>query len=252
MVAGFANNTDIYVWRIDLNLGFEHPDVVERALSDDERSRAARYRLARDREQYRICRFALRQILGSILKINPAALEFTQNAYGKPQLTAGDLRFNLSHSGAFGLIAVANGRELGIDIERMRPLEDALEIASRFFSPGEVQRLSALADDAERTRAFLECWTRKEAFIKAVGEGLSHPLDTFCVSFFPDTSASLQLGTHASDRWVMVNINAAPDYCAALVFERLAIRPEPRVIQREWGPPGCLDITSQRAVISLD
>jgi 4'-phosphopantetheinyl transferase len=203
------------------------------------------FTFAHDRDRFTICRAALGYILAAALDVDPVAIDIVTGPHGKPQLARRDLRFNISHSGSRALIALTQGRALGVDIEEPRPFEDMQAIATRCFSPKEAQRLCALTDPVAVTRAFFECWTRKEAFIKAVGEGLSHPLDTFCVTFFPDEKVELCIGTQTSDRWALVDIDVGPGYTAALVYERRPDAPDCRVIYREWEPPGyCNDSRS--------
>lgn len=210
----------VHVWRIDL----EQPDAIldglEDLLAEGEKARAQRFRFVRDRRRFTVARAALRQILAGRLGVKPRSIEFSTGAYGKPYLTERTFRFNVSHSGGLALVAVARNRELGVDIEELRPMDDAEELADRFFSASESRKLRAAPDSASRIRGFFECWSRKEAFIKALGEGLSHPLDSFEVSFYPDTAVTLRLGSGDSGKWVLRNIDPGPGYCGAIVFER--------------------------------
>jgi 4'-phosphopantetheinyl transferase len=227
---------DIQLWQVDLAQSTANPEELARTLSKDEQDRAKCFKFVRDRHRFTICRAALRQIIATTLEVDPVALEFLMGPHGKPRLARSDLRFNISHSGPRALIALTQERELGVDIEETRPFDDMLGIARRFFSPSEAERLCALPDPAAVTRAFFECWTRKEAFIKALGDGLSHPLDTFCVTFFPDETVELRISTQASDRWALLNIDAGPGYTAALVFEHRPDGPDCRVVHRRWEP----------------
>lgn len=228
---------DIYVWRVDLTHPDANPDELKHVLADHERSRALDFKFPRDSRRFVVARAALRHILATVLDTEPRSLQFSTSIYGKPRLTKGNVHFNLSHSGTVALIAVARDRELGIDIEEMRYLDDAVSIARNFFAPEEARRLAVMTDRATIIRAFFECWTRKEAFIKATGEGLSRPLDGFQVTFFPDEIAELRIRSGDSGSWTLVDMNPGPGYCAALVYEQLANRPTPRIIQREWQPP---------------
>ena len=136
----------------------------------------------------------MREILGEQLAVAPQSLQFDVAEHGKPHLAGtharAALQFNLSHSGDRGLVGWANGRRLGVDIEVWRPLGDEAALVRRFFSPAENAAYEALAP-TERTRGFFECWTRKEAYIKAVGRGLGLPLDSFDVSFGADVAPAL-------------------------------------------------------------
>jgi 4'-phosphopantetheinyl transferase len=148
-------------------------------LSPDEQERAARFVFREDRRRYIVARARLRQLLGARLRVSPEKIEFQYGAAGKPALAAshGDLRFNLSHCEDVAVYAFADAAEVGVDVEREREIEDAEAIAERCFSPAE--------RDACRALGFLYCWTRKEAFVKALGSGLSSPLPELDVSAAP-------------------------------------------------------------------
>jgi len=161
---------------------------VLKSLVPDERQRAERFRFERDRRRFIVAHGVLRDILGRYLKCSPAQVSFSYNQYGKPALAqeseAIGLRFNMSHSHEVALYALTRAREVGVDVELLREDFASLEIAERFFSRSEVALLNSLAPEL-RTDGFFNCWTRKEAYIKALGEGLSHPLDRFAVSLAP-------------------------------------------------------------------
>jgi 4'-phosphopantetheinyl transferase len=163
--------------------------------------------------------------LSRYLDISPGLLRFSYNRYGKPALVdaAGDasLRFNVSHSGGVALYAVTRGREVGLDVEAIRADLASLEIAVRFFSQAEVATLRALPAE-QQTLGFFNCWTRKEAYIKALGEGLSRSLQSFAVSLTPGETASLLSSNDDPDepaRWSLVELNPAEGYVAALAVE---------------------------------
>src|SRR5262249_23128168 len=147
-------------------------------LSPEERERADRFHFARDRDRFVIAHAVLRQILALYLQSQPELIQFVQQKHGKPELAPESnplgLTFNLSHSGEVALVAVAAHMQLGVDVELMRSDFGGEEIAERFFSRPEVEKLRLLAAH-QRTRAFFQCWTRKEAYLKARGEGLSIP-----------------------------------------------------------------------------
>lgn len=179
-------------WRVRLDVP---PDAAARlaaTLTDDERSRSARLRSERDRQRFVIAHGALREILGRYLDAPPGGIRFTYNAFGKPDLAtdAGSrLRFNLAHSGDLALVAVAPDAAVGVDVERVRALPNHAEIARCFFTAEEAERLQRLPGDLQ-TNAFFECWTRKEAYAKARGEGIASnqvpPADGWsCSSFEP-------------------------------------------------------------------
>lgn len=220
-------NDEVHVWKVDLSATV--PDV--RLLSRDEHERAARFHFERDRQHFKASRSALRIILGRYLNLPPESLEFAQTEYGKPFLTnleAAGVLFNLSHSGEVALIAVAREREVGVDVEFMRADFATNEVAEHFFSMAEIYTLSGLEPHL-RTQAFFSCWTRKEAYVKARGEGLSMPLDVFDVSLAPDVSAAMlnnRVDKSEPARWIFQDLHIAPDYAGALVVEALASRPD--------------------------
>jgi len=213
------------IWSVRL----DRPDALfrrlETALSADERQRASRFVLDRDRRRFVERRAALRTILGSYLALSPADVVLVRDAKGKPLLAASNgapsLCFNTSHSAHWAVVAVAHNRAVGVDVEKIRRLPDIYSVAQRFFSPGEIAVLDRL-DGHERLVAFFNCWTRKEAYIKARGEGLSMPLDAFDVSLAPGEPAAL-LRNHVDEtdvaRWEMRSIPVAAGYVAAMVVE---------------------------------
>jgi 4'-phosphopantetheinyl transferase len=181
-------------------------------LSADERERAARFRFDRDRDRFIVCRGTLRELLGARMCVPPAHLQFVYGRFGKPSLNESDLRFNVSHARCMGMIAITRGREVGCDIERIDPLF-ADSIPEQFFSPYEVSSLRALPE-SDQCGAFFRCWTRKEAFMKACGLGMSLPLDSFDVTIAPHQPAALLRG---ADGWSLHSVDAPPGYAAALV-----------------------------------
>ena len=225
---------EIHIWTVALTPPQSGLSALSSLLSPDETARAARFRFACDRERFIVHRAALRQILAAYTSADPRSLDFIPGPYGKPRLAASPLCFSASHSGPLALIALALDCELGIDLEQHRDLNDALALAARFFHPRESQRLAALADPATRRRAFFECWTRKEAFIKALGEGLSHPLDSFEVTLYPDQSPILRHSDGQPLPWQLQNLPPAPNYSAALVYPQPH---HPRRIHHQWPPP---------------
>ena len=190
-------------------------------LSCDERERANRFRFAQHRQHYIVARAGLRQLLGERLRVKPAAIELVETEHGKPKLgtahAASNLEFNLSHSGSLVLYAFTLGVPVGIDVELIRDIPDADHLAESFFSATEVSSLRALPP-SRRPLAFLACWTRKEAFIKALGEGLSCPLDSFDVTIDPDEPARItRIGTRSGThiQWAMRAFRPLPQYIAA-------------------------------------
>ncbi|HTE19654.1 MAG TPA: 4'-phosphopantetheinyl transferase superfamily protein [Armatimonadota bacterium] len=214
---------EVHVWRAPLADVGAVPDVWRQSLSDDERERAGRFRFARDRERFTYCRSVLRLLLGSYLGLRAGDVPLSYGSSGKPAV-AGDgvadgLRFNLSHCKDLALFAFARGRDLGIDIERLRGDIAVMEIAGRFFSPRERAHLLALPEHL-RTPSFFWGWVRKEAYIKALGEGLHIPLDGFDVSMEPSPSASaVPLPDGEGHVWLTLDLDLGPHHAAALVVE---------------------------------
>lgn len=209
---------EVHVWSASRDAGEAEVESHRALLTAEERARADRFVRPEDRRRFAIGRGTLRRILGGYLGRDPASLRFAHNPHGKPGLEGTSLRFNLSHSGSLMLVAVADGRELGVDIEQVRPEFGGEAIARRFFAPAEVEALLALPA-ADRTLAFFRGWSRKEAYIKAVGKGLAMPLDQFEVEIRPDRPAAL-LATRPDSaeagRWTLVELPAEPGYAAAL------------------------------------
>jgi 4'-phosphopantetheinyl transferase len=179
---------EVHVWRAQLELPSSQVQRLRGILTDDELDRAKRFSFERDRQRFIAARGILRSILSHYITINPGDLRFYYNQYGKPFL-APDFssylhNFNLSHSGHMALYAITRNREIGVDVERVHSGFAYEEIAKHFFSVNEVAILGAIPIE-KRLEAFYQCWTRKEAYIKAHGKGLSLPLDSFDVSFAP-------------------------------------------------------------------
>ena len=187
-------------------------------LSSSERQRAARFKLERDRRRFIVARATLRRLLAQRLAARPEAIEITYGAHGKPALAQG-LRFNVSHCDDLAVYAFSESREVGIDVEAVRELDDADDLAEHFFSRGENEAYRGLAAH-ERPLGFFNCWTRKEAFVKALGEGLSHPLDGFDVSLAPREAAKiLRVAQRPGDEcgWRLESFRPAPGFVAAVV-----------------------------------
>ena len=214
---------DVHVWLADVDASGPARERLVSALSADERARAARFCFERDRRRYAHCRGVLRHLLAAYLNVDPRDSVFQTGPNGKPHLArpaARQLAFNVSHSEALALIAVSRRGEVGIDIEAYRPLPDRDVLARQFFSPNESARLGSLPETC-RAAAFFTCWSRKEAFVKAVGDGLSYPLAAFDVAFAPGEPPRLDVpgDRPGADRWALEALAAPPGYAAALVTE---------------------------------
>jgi 4'-phosphopantetheinyl transferase len=221
---------DIHVWRASLDQPAVPLEQLERTLSGDERERSARFYFERDRQRYIVGRGTLRIILSRYLAIEPGQLQFRYGTHGKPALalaTGGErLRFNLSHSQDLALYAVGCDREVGVDLEYARRVSDIEQIAERFFSPREYAAFQTLSTD-QRFQAFFDCWTRKEAYIKAIGDGFSIPLDQFDVSLAPGEPARLMsIGGDPlkASGWSLRELLPAPGFVAALAVEGQGLR----------------------------
>ncbi len=209
------------VWRAHLNLPDDSLKLLESTLSEDETERAARFHFPADRDRFIAAHGCLRDVLARYLHCEPNQLIFSINQYGKPALHDHKLEFNLSHSGDFALAAVTSEREVGVDIERIRSDMELESIARRYFSQSEVSELLALTSE-QRIPGFFNCWTRKEAYIKARGLGLSLPLESFDVSLTPNEPAIFQAtrpDPQEAARWIMLSLDVDPRYAAAVAVE---------------------------------
>lgn len=210
----------LHVWAIQPSLAWPQYDDLYRLLTPEECQRAARFHFERDRLTYVTARSLLRRLLGRYLHVEPAAIQFGYTEYDKPFISVPEtsLQFNVSHSGDVVLLAFADDVQVGVDVESIRPIADAPHIVTRFFSPTEIASWHSLPD-TQQTTAFYTCWTRKEAYIKARGEGLSHPLDQFDVTLRPDEPAALRTGRSA-ETWSIAPLPMPDRYAAAIVFGR--------------------------------
>jgi 4'-phosphopantetheinyl transferase len=211
---------EIHVWRAFLDRGEAMLRRLEATLSSDEKARATRFSFERDRNAFVVTRGVLRELLGRYTGRSAADVEFDYNLHGKPFLReiSVDLpvEFNISHSHGVALLGFAVGRQLGIDVELVRPNRANDDVAERYFSPREVAELRALPLSL-RVEGFFRCWTRKEAYIKARGEGLRIPLESFSVGLTPGQPERLESAD--SDSWCLCSVNPGPTFAAALVGE---------------------------------
>src|SRR5215510_5330489 len=215
---------EVHVWRARLDIPWSW--TFDEALSAEDRARADQFKFESDRRKFCVGRASLRLVLGRYLKTKPGRLQIDQADYGKPYLadrkTSQGLRFNLSHSHQLALIAVARDREVGVDVEYVRPNFVTDEIANHFFSPAEAEALRALPFE-QRTQSFFDCWTRKEAYIKARGEGLYCALDQFDVSLAPGEPPMLlnsRMDSREVSRWSFEDLFPQPGYAATVAVER--------------------------------
>jgi 4'-phosphopantetheinyl transferase len=211
---------EVHLWRARLDVQADTVDRLSSYLASDEKQRASRFRFANDANRFIVARGILRELAGAYLRRPPAALCFVNGPFGKPALqpdpVAPDLRFNLAHSDEFAVYAFTLAREVGIDVERVRPEAVRQGIEKHHFSAREQHELRTLSDKL-RPEGFFLCWTRKEAYVKARGEGLHLPLSSFDVSLTPGRPPVLNSGDQ--ERWSMHSFYPAEDFVGALVVE---------------------------------
>jgi len=213
---------EVQLWRVDLETVRANESRWQKLLSADESARASRFHFPRDRQSFVASRAVLRIILAGYLSAEPNELSFSYSNKEKPSLgpahAGSNVMFNVTHSGEIALLAFTRWREIGVDVEQVRRDFDVEGIARRFFSTHEQEQLAALPVE-ERVDSFFRCWTRKEAYIKATGDGLSLPLSQFDVSLrMEETNALLATrpdGSEAS-RWLLREVSAGPGYIAAI------------------------------------
>ena len=210
---------EIHIWQASLDQPADRWHDLASLLSLDETARAAAFIFERDRRKFIVARALLRQLLGRYLNTNPRAVTFVYADKGKPSVAGHPiLQFNVTHSHELALYAFGNNQPLGIDLEYKREVTDMQGIARGNFSAHENAVFNALPDHLKQ-EAFFNCWTRKEAYIKALGEGLSHPLDSFDVTFVPGEPARLTDVRGFPDeaaQWSFYGFKPRPDYIAAL------------------------------------
>jgi 4'-phosphopantetheinyl transferase len=215
---------EIHVWQVSLMQQATHYEQFVDAMFPDERARASRFHFARDRRRFVVGRGLLREIVGLYLDLRPDQVRFDYGQQGKPRLADGmgdgSLQFNLAHSHELALVALVRNRAIGVDLEQVRDLPDADQLASQFFSKHEYAALQALPAE-QRLVGFFNCWTRKEAYVKATGDGLNCPLGEFDVSLAPGEPARLlrvRGNPGAACRWSMWSLAPGPGYIGALAL----------------------------------
>jgi 4'-phosphopantetheinyl transferase len=231
---------EVHVWCVRLDVPRETLARLYATLAVDERHRSARLRFRCDRWRFIVAHGTLREVLGHYLGIEPGRVSYVYQACGKPELSpsfGGRLKFNLSHSAGLALIAIAAGSNVGVDLEYTPTELDCATVARHFFSAAEVDELDALPDH-RYVEAFLACWTKKEAYVKACGRGLTIPLKSFTVPLTTDPARGpsiLQFGPNGVDRarrWSIHTLRSAPGYIGALAIEGCGWR----LSQWQWAP----------------
>jgi len=218
-------DNEVHVWRASSELLSSRVQALQQDLSEEELERAERFHFQRHQSHFIAARGLLRTILGRYLKTEPRRLRFRYGPKGKPEL-AGDtssraLRFNVSHSHGLALYAVTDDRQIGVDVERIRPDVAGEKIAERFFCPREAATLRQLPAEV-RQEAFYTCWTRKEAYLKAIGEGITLRLDQFEVSVTPGEPAvllSINGDSKEASYWSLKELAPEPGYVGALAVK---------------------------------
>jgi len=218
---------DLHLWAIDLEPGAWQVERIGAVLCEEERRRASRFHFNIHRDRFTVGRGALRRILALYTETSPEELSFSYGERGKPRLPGSpELHFNLSHSAGLGLLGVTRAGRVGVDVERLRASDDLLRLARRFFSEAEHRRLLELPS-SQRTLGFFHAWTRKEAYIKAVGQGLAMALDAFDVTLAPDEPARFLAFRDPQwqlERWQLHDLQPAPGFTGAVALEGPAER----------------------------
>jgi 4'-phosphopantetheinyl transferase len=215
--------TEAHVWAAALDISSELLCAYAKTLSGNERERARRFHFERDQKHFIAGRGTLRAILGSYLKMQPAGLQFEYGPRGKPMVAKIEdnptLHFNLAHSDGLLVVAVTEHCSIGVDVERVRLMEQADDLVERFFSPNEAKKLRGLPVH-QRTRAFFNLWTRKEACLKATGDGIAERLHEIAVSFLPDEPVRVLNAFSdtepATAVWTLAELSPAEEYAAAI------------------------------------
>jgi 4'-phosphopantetheinyl transferase len=219
------SSDEVHVWRAFFDQETSHINELAWTLSEDERLKAKRFYFQKDQRRFVITHGILRKMLGQYLNIEPNRLKFSYGSHGKPTLNGipdgHSLCFNMSHSNGLALFAFAWNRKVGVDVEYVRSMPDIEEIAERFFSPRE-NAVFRTVPAGKKLEAFFNCWTRKEAFLKANGDGLSRSLDSFEVSLAPGKPArllSVEGDLQEASRWSLWALVPASEYIGALAVE---------------------------------
>jgi len=216
---------DIEIVVAELVASKEEVDAARRLLSADERQRADRFVFERDRVSFTLARAELRRLLGTRLDTRAEHVEFDYGPRGKPELAhrfkQSNLRFNLSHSDEVAVYAICTGREVGADVEAIREISDRDDLVAHCFSEREIQMYQDL-EEGQKTAGFYRCWTRKEAFVKALGDGLQYPLTNFDVTLWPDDAANfLRIGERVGPDcgWDLCSITPRPGFIGAIAVQ---------------------------------
>ena len=210
---------EIHAWRIDLPDFTGAEPQLRQLLSGDELQRADKYHFEKDRSNFIIRRGVLRMILGSYLDIQPAELNFIYNDFDRPALEVDKLiHFNASSSCGMGIVATTLNARIGIDVEFADREFPSMEIAKRYFSNDEIRAIRDLPSGLQ-TAAFFDCWTKKEAFVKAVGEGMSHPFPNLAISSKKPNSFSIAATSDDTKGWSVMSFIPEENFIASIAYE---------------------------------
>jgi 4'-phosphopantetheinyl transferase len=220
------DDDSISIWSVGLEWPESEVQAAAEILSSEEQERAKRFHRVRDRKHFIVAHAVLRLILGRYLNIDPRQVSSENNTFGKPRLMDGayypDVRFNVAHSRSVALYAFAIGREIGVDLEFTEPDFARMGLARTLFAPEEVEALSPLSNK-DFVAGFYRCWTRKEAYVKAKGLGLSLPLNSFVVSVGPPNETPLLIADRneigEQTEWILVDLIVGEGFAASLAVE---------------------------------
>jgi 4'-phosphopantetheinyl transferase len=219
---------DVHIWYLDLNLYLDKLEEFKAILSQEELTKAFKFKFEKHQNRFIITRANLRLILSKYINIAPENIEFIYSEKGKPSLAQNyddlGIEFNLSHSGELALYAVTKDKRIGIDVEKIRTNCDVESIAKRFFCESEYQFISRLPE-GEKQRVFYQVWTRKEAYLKATGEGLGGGLDTIELDLeSKDTKIiSIKGEEKTSNNWYLYELKMPENYLASLAVETVFV-----------------------------
>ncbi len=226
---------EVHIWRLRLTSP-DRPQLLT-ILAADEQRRAGQFLFDHHREHFVVGRARMRQLLAAYAQCGANELDFAYENLGKPRFRQPELaarfHFNFSNSGDLGLFAITRDQPLGVDLERVRPMQDMLGLAKRYFADSETEKLTRLSS-AEQPAAFFRCWTRKEAYLKAIGKGLTFPLRNVEVEFLDDRPCRIydvNGDRGEADAWTLMHLSPAEEFPAALAIRR---RPSPTVRLFAW------------------
>lgn len=237
-IAGFRFDmpNQVHIWSVELDALASKLHHLRTFLSGDELEKSARFRFDRHRNRYVAAHGWMRNVLGRYVSLPPTRLQFDSGPKGKPFLI-GDansraLQFNMAHSETMALLAISPTARVGVDVERVRPMPDADELVSRFFSRREADQFRDVPAD-RKGEAFFNLWTRKEAWLKATGEGIAHLLAQVEVAFLPSEPArllELPKEYETATGWSLSSFSPAPGYIGAMAVESAEVNP----LVRSW------------------